>query len=108
MAMDAQRSHFMKRSSAPITFRVGHREFIKVNATKYDWRDIYHFILTLRWPQFIVLLLGVNLFINLCFATLYLLGGPCISGLVPGSFSDAFFLSVETLGTVGYGHAYPD
>jgi inward rectifier potassium channel len=98
----------MKRSSAPITFRVGHREFIKVNATKYDWRDIYHFILTLRWPQFIVLLLGINLIINLCFATLYLLGEPCISGLAPGSFSDAFFFSVETLATVGYGHAYPD
>jgi hypothetical protein len=36
----------MKRSSAPITVQIGHREFIKVNATNYDWRDIYHFILT--------------------------------------------------------------
>ena len=48
----------MKRSSTPITMRVGHREFIKVNATKYDWRDIYHFILTLSWPQFAGLVLG--------------------------------------------------
>jgi inward rectifier potassium channel len=89
-----KRSHFMKRSSAPITVRVGHREFVKVNAAKYDWRDIYHRILTLSWPQFAGLLLGFTFFLTLCFATLYLLGGPCIAGLAPGSFSDAFFFSV--------------
>lgn len=66
----------MKRSSAPITVRVGHREFVKLNVTKYDWRDIYHFILTLSWPQFAGSVLGIYVLINLCFAALYLLGGP--------------------------------
>jgi inward rectifier potassium channel len=98
----------MKRSSAPIAVRVGHREFVKVNATKYDWRDIYQLILTLSWPQFAGLVLGIYVLINLCFATLYVLGGRCIAELPSGSFSDAFFFSVETLATVGYGHAYPD
>ncbi len=72
----------MKKSSVPITVRVGHREFVKVNATKYDWRDIYHLILTLSWPQFAGLILAIYAFINLCFAMLYLLGGRCIAGLV--------------------------
>jgi inward rectifier potassium channel len=98
----------MKRASAPIKFQVGHREFVKLNAAKYDWRDIYHLILTLSWPQFAGLVLGVYTVLNLFFATLYLLGGRCIAELEPGSFCDHFFFSVETLATVGYGHAYPN
>jgi hypothetical protein len=60
----------MKRSSATITVQVGHREFVKVNAMKYDWRDIYHFILTLNWLPFACLVLGIYVLINFCFATL--------------------------------------
>jgi inward rectifier potassium channel len=96
----------MKRSAA-IKLQAGHREFIKLNARKYDWRDIYHLILTLTWPQFAGMVLGIYLCINLIFATLYFLGGNCIAELTPGSYSDVFFFSVETLATVGYGHAYP-
>jgi inward rectifier potassium channel len=97
----------MKRSSSAIKVQIGHREFIKLNATKYDWRDLYHLILTLTWPQFAGLILGIYLCTNLLFACLYLLAGNCIAELQPGSFSDHFFFSVETLATVGYGHAYP-
>jgi inward rectifier potassium channel len=97
----------MKKSSAAIKVQAGHREFIKLNARKYDWRDIYHLILTLSWPQFAGMVLGIYLCINLMFGTLYLLGGNCIAELTPGSFTDVFFFSVETLATVGYGHAYP-
>jgi inward rectifier potassium channel len=98
----------MRRSPAPITVRAGHREFVKLNTKKYDWRDFYHFILTLSWPQFAGLILGIYFLINLFFASLYALGGPCIAELPPGSLLDAFFFSVETLATVGYGHAYPN
>ena len=54
------------------------------------------------------MVLAVYILINLVFASLYLLGGRCIAELPPGSFYEAFFFSVETLATVGYGHMYPD
>jgi inward rectifier potassium channel len=54
------------------------------------------------------MLLAVYILINFVFAGLYLLGGNCIAELPSGSFHDAFFFSVETLNTVGYGHMYPD
>jgi inward rectifier potassium channel len=83
-------------------------EFLKINVAKFDLRDTYHLILTLTWTRFAALVLAVYILINLVFAVLYLLGGRCIAELPPGSFSEAFFFSVETLATVGYGHMYPD
>ena len=83
-------------------------EFLKINVAKFDLRDTYHLILTLTWTRFAALVLAVYILINLVFAVLYLLGGRCIAELPPGSFPEAFFFSVETLATVGYGHMYPD
>src|SRR5207253_7659221 len=40
-------------------------------------------------------------------STIYALGGECIAGMTPGSYLEAFFFSVQTLATVGYGHWYP-
>jgi inward rectifier potassium channel len=98
----------MKRVPTPISVKAGHIEFLKLNAERYDWRDTYHLILTLSWPQFAGLIFAIYILINLVFATLYWVVGHSIAEMPPGSFSDAFFFSVETLATVGYGHMYPD
>src|SRR5262245_14119389 len=98
----------MSKSNRSIAVRAGRLEFHKINTSKFDLRDTYHFILTLTWPQFATLVLAIYILINLAFAGLYVLGGRSIAELPPGSFPDAFFFSVETLATVGYGHMYPD
>jgi inward rectifier potassium channel len=96
-----------KKQPSPISVRAGQVEFLKINSISWEWRDIYHWIVSLRWPQFALVATGVFFALNLIFATAYRFGGPCIGEMPPDSFSEAFFFSVETLATVGYGHMYP-
>lgn len=100
-------AELMKKKDTPISVRAGKIEFVKINATTRDWRDVYHWILSLSWPCFAALVLGVFLALNLVFALAYLASSGCIAELKPGSFFEALFFSVETLATVGYGHMYP-
>ena len=96
----------MRRRPRHIRVRSGQVEMVKLNAKEFDWRDTYHFILTLSWPGFAAFVFGIYLVINLGFATLYLLDPHSVAEM--SSFFDAFFFSVETLATVGYGHMYPE
>ena len=98
---------FGKKSNA-VSVRSGNIEFVKVNVAGQEWRDIYHWILGLSWPRFAGLISVAYLVINIIFALFYSLGGNCIAGMAPGNFPAAFFFSVQTLATVGYGHMYPE
>jgi inward rectifier potassium channel len=98
----------MRRKPRKIRVRAGQFEFVKLNAKKVDWRDTYHFILTLTWPGFAGLIFSSYLLINVVFAALYMLDAHAVAEMPAGSFLHAFFFSVETLATVGYGHMYPD
>jgi inward rectifier potassium channel len=91
----------------PVSVRSGQVEFLKLNLQRREYRDIYQWVLSLKWPEFTALIAGIYLFLNLVFAEFYALGDECIAGMRPGSYVDAFFFSVQTLATVGYGHWYP-
>jgi len=101
------RRKVFRRSSKPVSVRSGQVEFLKLNLQRREYRDIYQWVLSLKWPEFALLLAGIYIILNLVFAAFYALGDECIAGIRSGSYYDAFFFSVQTLATVGYGHWYP-
>jgi len=96
-----------RRPARPIP--VGRPEFglAKLGVPRFDFRDPYHLAVSLTWPAFTAVMLGCWLAINLGFALLYVLSPGAIANARPGSFSDGFFFSIETLATVGYGVMAP-
>lgn len=73
------------------------------------WREPYVLALALPWPAFLALIAGSYLLINLLFAALYLLVPDGIGGTAGprATFAEAFFFSVQTLGSIGYGVLHP-
>ena len=69
-------------------------------------RDLYHALLRVPWWAAFAVIVGSYLVLNGVFAALYLwIGG--VANARPGSVLDAFFFSVQTMGTIGYGTMYP-
>jgi inward rectifier potassium channel len=69
--------------------------------------DIYHHLLTISpWTLFLVLVVVYATF-NLVFGVLFVLQPGGIANATPGSFADAFFFSVQTMATIGYGDMHP-
>jgi inward rectifier potassium channel len=79
---------------------------IKKNAPHSQHRDLYHYLLKISWKRVFLLYVGTFLFINLFFASLYLLFPGSIS-VASNNFKNAFFFSVQTFSTVGYGTIAP-
>ncbi|WP_228062089.1 ion channel [Coleofasciculus sp. LEGE 07081] len=82
-------------------------DIIKIGVSSSVWRDPYHLLLTLDWLWFFGLIGVGYIILNALFAFLYLLGGDCIENAHPGLFWDAFFFSVQTMASIGYGAMYP-
>jgi inward rectifier potassium channel len=77
-----------------------------VNAPQDLLGDLYHVLLRAPWWVTILVIAGMVLLMNLVFALVFLWTGG-VAGAQAGSFRDAFFFSVQTAGTIGYGAMYP-
>jgi inward rectifier potassium channel len=78
-----------------------------LNRWYHLWSEPYHLFLTIPWIGFMSIVSTAYLGINALFALAYLAGGDCLEGAKPGSFGDAFFFSVQTLASIGYGAIHP-
>ena len=97
-----------RRPSARLVVRDGEfPDVVRLGDPHSGWRDLYHLFLTLSWPGFIGVLGLTYLAINTLFALAYLMGGESIANANPGSFFDAFFFSVQTMASIGYGAMFP-
>jgi inward rectifier potassium channel len=97
-----------RRNSGRVEVNVSESTTVfKTGTSRYDFRDPYHLAVAVRWPAFVALFMFGFLAINLVFAVLYLLQPGAIAHAGARSMEDAFFFSVETLATVGYGAMAP-
>ncbi|HYA34455.1 MAG TPA: ion channel, partial [Candidatus Binataceae bacterium] len=69
--------------------------------------DIYHYLLTASWPYLMVIIALTFAGMNAIFAIAYMVDKG-IENARPDSFADAFFFSVQTMATIGYGKMSPD
>lgn len=87
--------------------RPGSPVFVKEGLSRFDPHDPYYFAVSLNWRRFALLFIAAELGINLLFAALYMLQPSGIANVGRSGFLGAFFFSLETLATVGYGEMYP-
>ena len=73
----------------------------------------YHLLLTTSWSGFLAVVTASYIVLNLVFAVIYLACGPDAllgagAAMLGGRFSQAFFFSIQTFATIGYGQIAPN
>lgn len=64
------------------------------------WKDIYHLVLTAPWWAFFLGLAGFFVTLNALFAVFYYADPHGLLNARPGSYWDAFFFSIQTIGSL--------
>lgn len=72
-----------------------------------SFADLYHRMLALPLWGILAAMAVVYVAANLLFGALYLLTPGGVGNLKSGDYWDAFFFSVQTFGTIGYGYMFP-
>ncbi len=87
--------------------KVGEREIVTSGIARRVLQDLFHYFMTVSWPQAFATIAAFFLVFDLLFGWLYDRVPGCVANLNPPGFLGAFFFSVETLATVGYGDMHP-
>jgi inward rectifier potassium channel len=82
-------------------------QVVRLGVDRAWFGDLYHRILTMGWWSFFAAGAGIYITTNFVFAALYLLQPGSILNARPGAPTDAFFFSVQTMATIGYGVMSP-
>ncbi|MDQ6716867.1 MAG: ion channel [Gemmatimonadota bacterium] len=74
--------------------------------------SFYHWALTISWPAFLAAITGLYVALNAVFAAAFLICGPgALHATTPlpqsSAFFRAFFFSVQSFATIGYGQIVP-
>jgi inward rectifier potassium channel len=86
--------------------RLLHRSTGSQNLGDRYFDDFYHQLMISSWPFLLLEVVGAITVVNCLFALGYLVSGG-IEHARRGSFADAFFFSVQTMATIGYGKMVP-
>lgn len=96
-----------RRASAPrMISRDGGFNVLRKGVSNNPWRDMYHFLHTVSWPKFLGVITAAYILVNALFALAYTVCGG-VENARRGNFFDAFFFSVQTMASIGYGAFYP-
>src|SRR4029077_8528113 len=86
---------------------VGARPILTQGLPRRFWQDLYHMSMTISWPVLFGVLAVLFFTANGLFGLLYALGPGSIANLNPPGYLGAFFFSIETSATVGFGDMHP-
>jgi inward rectifier potassium channel len=103
----SQTEKSLPESRAATTYGVGGSRFEVKNLDQRWFTDVYHYMLAISWRRLLGVFFLVYCGTNAVFAFLYWVGGDVIANARPGSFADAFWFSVQTYATIGYGGMSP-
>lgn len=78
-----------------------------INMPRPTWRDVYQRALSASWRAFFGVATAYYALIHVLFAALYWLQPGSITNAPNGDFLDAYFFSVQTMMTIGYGAMAP-
>jgi inward rectifier potassium channel len=100
----ARQQRLLNRDGSFTSRRLGFSPFTYLNG--------YHALLTMTWPRFLGYVTASYVATNALFAVAFLWCGDQALGGSPtqqmgGRFFRAFFFSVDTFATIGYGNVYP-